>query len=221
MRRQGPARAGAVRLCWRAPRSRFWPTWVAQLYACLTECRFVGAAGAGGLCGAFPTWRPPSCWENGLIKEPRLRFTEEERADPALEKPTARRRRPPPKRTRRRQKSRKNRSSGPSWTPRPARSRPSWCWKISPRPPSKLSHTVRDAPGNAVAARFHQEIQESEDDNVGVESAHKSEEALETGVHLAREGYRSHKLKPYRQGCPGRTEAGKGQHRGAVPEIRL
>ena len=29
----------------------------------------------------------------------------------------------------------------------------------------------------------------------GVESAHKSEEAAETGVRLAREGYRSHKLK--------------------------
>ena len=37
------------------------------------------------------------------------------------------------------------------------------------------SHTVRDAPGNAVAGKIHQEIQESEDDNVGVESAHKSE----------------------------------------------
>ena len=71
--------------------------------------------------------------------------------------------------------------------------------QLKPRPPSKLSHTVRDAPGNAVAGKIHQEIQESEDDNVGVESAHKSEEALETGVHLAREGYRSHKLKPYRQ----------------------
>ena len=56
---------------------------------------------------------------------------------------------------------------------------------------------------------------------MGVESAHKSEEAVETGVHLAREGYRSHKLKPYRKGRPGRAEAGKGQHRGAVPEIRL
>ena len=32
-----------------------------------------------------------------------------------------------------------------------------------------------------------------------MESAHKSEEAAETGVRLAREGYRSHKLKPYRK----------------------
>ena len=68
-----------------------------------------------------------------------------------------------------------------------------------PRPPSKLSHTVRDAPGNAVAGKLHQEIRKTEDDNVGVESAHKSEEAVETGVHLVREGYRSHKLKPYRK----------------------
>lgn len=68
-----------------------------------------------------------------------------------------------------------------------------------PRPPSKLSHTVRDAPGNAVAGKLHQEIRKTEDGNVGVESAHKSEEAVETGVHLAREGYRSHKLKPYRK----------------------
>ena len=29
----------------------------------------------------------PSCWENGLNKEPRLRFTDEERSEPALEKP--------------------------------------------------------------------------------------------------------------------------------------
>lgn len=34
---------------------------------------------------------------------------------------------------------------------------------------------------------------------MGVESAHKSEEAVETGAYLVREGYRSHKLKPYRR----------------------
>ena len=42
-------------------------------------------------------------------------------------------------------------------------------------------------------------IRENEQDNVGVESAHKSEEAVETGAYLVREGYRSHKLKPYRK----------------------
>ena len=67
------------------------------------------------------------------------------------------------------------------------------------KPPSKLSHAVREVPANAVTGKIHQEIRETELDNVGVESAHKSEEALETGAHLVREGYRSHKLKPYRK----------------------
>ena len=47
--------------------------------------------------------------------------------------------------------------------------------------------------------KVHKEIRETEQDNVGVESAHKSEEAAETGARLVREGYRSHKLKPYRK----------------------
>ncbi|MFR3304499.1 MAG: CD1108 family mobile element protein [Faecalibacterium prausnitzii] len=47
--------------------------------------------------------------------------------------------------------------------------------------------------------KLHKEIRETEQDNVGVESAHKSEETAETGVRLVREGYRSHKLKPYRK----------------------
>ena len=67
------------------------------------------------------------------------------------------------------------------------------------KPPSKLSHAVRDTPANAALGKLHKEIQETEQDNVGVESAHKSEEAAETGARLMREGYRSHKLKPYRQ----------------------
>ena len=67
------------------------------------------------------------------------------------------------------------------------------------KPASKFSHTVRDTPANAVVGKLHQEIRETEQDNVGVESAHKSEETAEAGVRLVREGYHSHKLKPYRK----------------------
>ncbi len=67
------------------------------------------------------------------------------------------------------------------------------------KPPSRLSHTVRDVPANTVMGKLHQEVRETEQDNVGVESAHKSEEAVETGARLMREGYRSHQLKPYRK----------------------
>ena len=67
------------------------------------------------------------------------------------------------------------------------------------KPPSKLSHAVRDAPGNAVLSKVHKEIRESEEDNVGVESAHKVEEAAETGGRMIESAYHSHKLKPYRE----------------------
>ncbi|MBE5037212.1 CHAP domain-containing protein [Subdoligranulum sp. DSM 109015] len=134
-----------------------------------------------------------------MIKEPRLRFTEEERADPALEKPIRKAEKAAAKADKAQAKIPKKQVKRAEVDPKTGKVTTKLVLEDKPRPPSKLSHTVRDAPGNAVAGKIHQEIQESEDDNVGVESAHKSEEALETGVHLAREGYRSHKLKPYRQ----------------------
>ena len=134
-----------------------------------------------------------------MIKEPRLRFTEEERADPALEKPIRKVEKTAAKADKAQAKIPKKQVKRAEVDPKTGKVTTKLVLEDKPRPPSKLSHTVRDAPGNAVAGKLHQEIRKTEDDNVGVESAHKSEEAVETGVHLAREGYRSHKLKPYRK----------------------
>ena len=134
-----------------------------------------------------------------MIKEPRLRFTEEERADPALEKPIRKAEKAAAKADKVQAKIPKKQVKRAEVDPKTGKVTTKLVLEDKPRPPSKLSHTVRDAPGNAVAGKLHQEIRKTEDDNVGVESAHKSEEAVETGVHLVREGYRSHKLKPYRK----------------------
>ena len=134
-----------------------------------------------------------------MIKEPRLRFTEEEREDPALEKPIRKAEKAAVKADKAQAKIPKKQVKRAEVDPKTGKVTTKLVLEDKPRPPSKLSHTVRDAPGNAVAGKLHQEIRKTEDDNVGVESAHKSEEAVETGVHLAREGYRSHKLKPYRK----------------------
>ena len=134
-----------------------------------------------------------------MIKEPRLRFTEEERADPALEKPIRKAEKAAAKADKAQAKIPKKQVKRTEVDPKTGKVTTKLVLEDKPRPPSKLSHSLRDAPGNAVAGKIHQEIQESEDDNVGVESAHKSEEAVETGVHLVQEGYRSHKLKPYRK----------------------
>ena len=124
---------------------------------------------------------------------------EEERADPALEKPIRKAEKAAAKADKAQAKIPKKQVKRAEVDPKTGKVTTKLVLEDKPRPPSKLSHTVRDAPGNAVAGKLHQEIRKTEDDNVGVESAHRSEEAVETGVHLAREGYRSHKLKPYRK----------------------
>lgn len=134
-----------------------------------------------------------------MIKEPRLRFTEEERADPALEKPIRKAEKAAAKADKAQAKIPKKQVKRAEVDPKTGKVTTKLVLEDKPRPPSKLSHAVRDAPGNAVVGKIHQEIQETEDDNVGVESAHKSEKAVETGMRLVQEGYRSHKLKPYRK----------------------
>ena len=66
------------------------------------------------------------------------------------------------------------------------------------KPPSKLTHAVRDAPANFVLSQVHREVRQSEDDNVGVEAAHKVEQAVESGGRLVQSAHRAHQLKPYR-----------------------
>ena len=144
-----------------------------------------------------------------MIKEPRLRFTEEERADPALEKPIHKAEKAAAKADKAQAKIPKRQVKRTEVDPKTGKVTTKLVLEDKPRPPSKLSHSLRDAPGNAVAGKIHQEIQESEDDNVGVESAHKSEEAVETGVHLVQEGYRSHKLKPYRKAAQAERQLEK------------
>ena len=66
------------------------------------------------------------------------------------------------------------------------------------KPPSKLTHAVRDAPANLILSQVHREVRQSKDDNVGVEAAHKVEQAVESGGRLVQSAHRAHQLKPYR-----------------------
>ena len=134
-----------------------------------------------------------------MRKEPRLHFTDEERADPALEKPIRKADRAAAKADRAQAKIRKKQVRQKTVDPKTGKVTTKLVLEDKKKPPSKLSHAVRDAPGDAALGKLHKELGKTEQDNVGVESAHKSEEAVETGARLFREGYRSHKLKPYRK----------------------
>ena len=134
-----------------------------------------------------------------MRKEPRLHFTDEERSDPVLEKPIRKADRAAAKADRAQAKIPKKQVRQKTVDPKTGKVTTKLVLEDKKKPPSKLSHAVRDAPGDAALGKLHKEIRETEQDNVGVESAHKSEETAETGVRLVREGYRSHKLKPYRK----------------------
>jgi len=138
-----------------------------------------------------------------MQKNPRLRFTDAERETPALKKPIR-------KAQKRALQANRAQAKVPKKTVKTKRH------EIDPatgqikkklyfeevdkkKPSSKLSHAVRDAPANTVLAGVHKEVQKSEDDNVGVESAHKLEETAETGGRVIQSAHRSHQLKPYRQ----------------------
>ena len=77
------------------------------------------------------------------------------------------------------------------------------------KPPSKLTHATAAAPINSALATAHREVRQSEDENVGTESAHKVEEVAEGGVRLVDSAYRSHKLKPYREAAQAEAAADK------------
>ena len=134
-----------------------------------------------------------------MTKEPRLRFTDEERADPAMEKPIRKADKAAAKADKAQAKIPKKQVRQKTVDPETGKVTTKLVLEDKKKPPSKLSHAVRDTPANAALGKVHKEIRETEQDNVGVESAHKSEEAAETGARLVREGYRSHKLKPCRK----------------------
>ena len=135
--------------------------------------------------------------------EPHLRFSEEERADPALKKPIRKAKKAAAKADKAQAKLPKKTVKTKQRVIDPAtgkvKARLLFEEVDKKKPPSKLAHSIRDAPGNTVLSRVHKEIRQSEGDNVGVESAHKLEEAAETGARVIQSAHRSHKLKPYRK----------------------
>lgn len=136
-------------------------------------------------------------------REPRLQFSDEDRADPALEKAIRKADKAAGKADAAQAKIPKKTVKVKEKVTDPATGKKTVRLRFEEvdkkKPPSKLAHAVRDAPANTVIGTVHKEIRESEQDNVGVESAHKSEEAAEAAGRLVREGYHSHKLKPYRE----------------------
>ena len=80
------------------------------------------------------------------------------------------------------------------------------------KPPGfKEKHNPLSRPTQEAGILVHNKIHSVEKDNSGVEGAHKSEEAAERGLKYGarkiKQGYRNHKLKPYREAAKAEKAA--------------
>lgn len=137
-----------------------------------------------------------------MKREPRLQFSDADLAEPKLEKPIKRVKKAVAKADKAQAKIpkktvvKKERGFDPATGKVKTQLRFEEVDKK--KPPSKLTHAVQDAPANFVFSQVHREVRQSEDDNVGVEAAHKVEQAVESGGRLVQSAHRAHQLKPYR-----------------------
>ena len=137
-----------------------------------------------------------------MKREPRLQFSDADLAEPKLEKPIKRVKKAEAKADKAQAKIpkkavvKKERGFDPATGKVKTQLRFEEVDKK--KPPSKLTHAVRDAPANLVLSQVHREVAQSEDDNVGVEAAHKVEQTVERGGRLVQSAHRTHQLKPYR-----------------------
>ena len=71
--------------------------------------------------------------------------------------------------------------------------------KIESGKPSRAKRIAAHAPVTAASGRIHHEVSKGEDENVGVEAAHKGEEAVETGARTASYVKYSGKMRAYKK----------------------
>ena len=137
-----------------------------------------------------------------MKREPRLQFSDADLAEPKLEKPIKRVKKAEAKADKAQAKIPKKTVVKKERGFDPAAGKVKTQLRFEEvdkkKPPSKLTHAVQDAPANFVLSQVHREVRQSEDDNVGVEAAHKVEQAVESGGRLVQSAHRAHQLKPYR-----------------------
>ena len=140
---------------------------------------------------------------NSTGKKSRLVFTEEERADPALEMPIKKAEKAADKL----EKAQKNVPKKKTLVTHRTLNAETGKNTVrlyfeevdKPKPPSKLAYNIKSIPQKELLSQVHKEIRKNEQDNVGLEASHKTEEGAEFVTRRVKSAYRGHKLKPYLQ----------------------
>ena len=145
-------------------------------------------------------------------KEPRLKFTDEERLDPELGKSVKKAEKAAAKADKAQAKipAQKKLKSELKADPATGKMKVKLGFEeAKKKPPSRLSFATQEAPGAAIRGRIHQEIRESEEDNIGVEAANQLEETAEGATYVLKEGRYHQQLKPYRDAAKAESQLEK------------
>ncbi|MHB8130437.1 MAG: C40 family peptidase [Mobilitalea sp.] len=138
-----------------------------------------------------------------MQKNPRLRFTEEERADPLLKKKIKKAEQAADKAEKAQAKIPKKRISKKEHITDSKTGKHVVRLQFEEvdkkKLPTNFSHAVKKAPARAVGSSVHRQIRDAEEDNVGVEGAHKVEQAGESGLRIVSGANRSIRLRPYKK----------------------
>lgn len=97
-----------------------------------------------------------------MNKEPRLRFTDEERSDPALEKPIRKAEKAAARADKAQANIPKKKVRQTVIDPDTGKKTSKLTFEDKKKPPSKLSQGVKEAPVHLVAGKLHKEIRETE-----------------------------------------------------------
>ncbi|MBS7144150.1 MAG: C40 family peptidase [Roseburia sp.] len=146
----------------------------------------------------------------------RLQFKEEERTDPELAKYVKKSEKAADRLEAAKEKIPKQKriKAAREFDEATGRAKTRLYFEKTDKPPDGKPHrNPADRPLREVKNFVHGKVSEVEKDNSGVEGAHKSEKVAERASGYAsrklKEGYRSHKLKPYREAAKAETASRK------------
>ena len=152
----------------------------------------------------------------GQPQASRLQFKEEERTDPELSKYVKKSEKAADRLEAAREKIPKQKriKAAREFDEETGRAKTRLYFEKTDKPPNgKLHHNPAERPIREIKSYVHGKVGEVEKDNSGVEGAHKSEKLAEkAGGYASRklkEGYRSHKLKPYRKAAKAEAASKK------------
>jgi len=139
----------------------------------------------------------------------RLEFSEAERSDPALDKAIRKSDKAADKLDKAQAKipKKKRISAARTFDEATGRSKVRLHFEETGKQPNgKMKHNPLDRPLREIGVAAHGKIHQVEKDNSGVEGAHKAEQLGERAGRKVKDGYRSHKLKPYRAAAKAETK---------------